>query len=66
MPIGELACVVSERSRRLVVGHAADLAAAQAVVDEREELAGHGDAGFVLASSAAMRRKSRCSQVPPW
>ena len=31
--------VVSERSRRLLVGHAADLAVAQPVVDEREELA---------------------------
>jgi hypothetical protein len=42
--------VVSEYSRRLLVGHTADLAVAQAVVDEREELAGHSDARFVVAA----------------
>src|SRR2546426_748629 len=39
----------AEHSRHLRVGQATDLAVAQAVVDEREELAGHRGAGLVLA-----------------
>ena len=50
MPIGELARGRVRASRCDGGAQAADLAVAQSVIDEREEFAGHRDAGFVLAA----------------
>jgi hypothetical protein len=60
--------IVSELSRRhgFVVAQAADLAVAQAVVEEGEQSAGHRDAGLLVPRRSAMRWKSRASQPPPW
>ena len=51
MPIVELAAWSCPSSHAAVgLREAADLAVAQAVVDEREDLAGDRDAGLVLAA----------------
>jgi hypothetical protein len=57
--------VVSERSRRLG-REAADLAVAQAVADEREELAGDSDSGFVLAAPVGDAMEVALEPDPPW
>ena len=66
MPIASSRLVVSEPHAACGSREAADLAVAQAVVDEREKLAGDRDACLVLARVAP-----RCVEVvagasPPW